>query len=84
MWMRWSAVSTAAECRNQCSLLWDGCRCEFEGAFFRLNSFAVSLEYDSHADFATAALIACSLIRQILLHQESSPQLYNINIPTAP
>lgn len=54
-----------------------------EGAFFRLNSFAVSLEYDSHADFATAALIAVPLIRQILLHQESSPQLYNINIPTA-
>lgn len=54
-----------------------------EGAFFRLNSFAVSLEYDPHADFATAAQIAVPLIRQILQHQETSPQLYNINIPTA-
>jgi 5'-nucleotidase len=54
-----------------------------EGAFFRLNSFAVSLEYDPHADFETAAKIAVPLIRQILQHQETSPQLYNINIPTA-
>ncbi len=54
-----------------------------EGAFFRLNSFAISLEYDPHADFATAAEIAVPLIQQILRHQESSPQLYNINIPTA-
>lgn len=54
-----------------------------EGAFFRLNSFAVSLEYDPHADFNTAAQIAVPLIRQILRHQETSPQLYNINIPTA-
>jgi 5'-nucleotidase len=53
-----------------------------EGAFFRLNSFAVSLEYDPHADFTTAAQIAVPLIRQILRHQETSPQLYNINIPT--
>ena len=54
-----------------------------EGAFFRLNSFAVSLEYDPHADFDTAARIAVPLIQQILRHQETSPQLYNINIPTA-
>lgn len=54
-----------------------------EGAFFRLNSFAVSLEYDPHADFDTAAKIAVPLIKQILRHQETSPQLYNINIPTA-
>lgn len=54
-----------------------------EGAFFRLNSFAVSLEYDTHADFATAAKIAVPLIQQILALKEGKPQLYNINIPTA-
>ncbi|MBX3420920.1 MAG: 5'/3'-nucleotidase SurE [Pirellulaceae bacterium] len=54
-----------------------------EGAFFRLNSFAVSLEYDPHADFATAAQMAVGLIRQILRHQQTTPQLYNINLPTA-
>lgn len=53
-----------------------------EGAFFRLNSFAVSLEYDPHADFATAAKIAIPLIRQILARKDVKPQLYNINIPT--
>lgn len=54
-----------------------------EGAFFRLNSFAVSLEYDPHADFETAAKIAIPLIRQILALKDGPPQLYNINIPTA-
>lgn len=53
-----------------------------EGAFFRLNSFAVSLEYDPHADFATAAKIAVPLIQQILNLKDAKPQLYNINIPT--
>jgi 5'-nucleotidase len=53
-----------------------------EGAFFRLNSFAVSLEWDPHADFATAARIAVPLIQQILSHKTAVPQLYNINIPT--
>lgn len=54
-----------------------------EGAFFRINSFAVSLEYDPHADFVTAAKIAVPLIQQILLRKAGQPQLYNINIPTA-
>lgn len=54
-----------------------------EGAFFRLNSFAVSLEYDPHADFATASKIAVPLISQILKLKNDEPQLYNINIPTA-
>lgn len=54
-----------------------------EGAFFRLNSFAVSLEYDPHADFATAAKIAVPIIRQILDQKTIHPQLYNINIPSA-
>lgn len=54
-----------------------------EGAFFRLNSFAISLEYDSHADFRTAAKMAVPLISQILSQKDTPPQLYNINIPTA-
>ncbi len=54
-----------------------------EGAFFRLNSFAVSLEYDPHADFASAAKLAVPLIRQILAKKDRIPQLYNINLPTA-
>lgn len=53
-----------------------------EGAFFRLNSFAVSLEYDPHADFASAAKIAVPIIERILQRKTQSPQLYNINIPT--
>lgn len=54
-----------------------------EGAFFGINSFAVSLEYDPHADFDVAAEIAVPLIHQILSKKDSPPQLYNINIPTA-
>lgn len=54
-----------------------------EGAFFRLNSFAISLEYDPHADFITAAKISAGLIKQILTRRTAQPQLYNINIPTA-
>lgn len=54
-----------------------------EGAFFRLNSFAVSLEYDPRADFEAAARMAVPLIQQILDKKDSPPQLYNINIPTA-
>lgn len=53
-----------------------------EGAFFRLNSFAISLEYDTHADFATAAKIAIPIVQQILRQKSSEPKLYNINIPT--
>ncbi len=53
-----------------------------EGAFFRLNSFAVSLEYDPHADFEAAAQIAVPLIQQILEKKDAPPQLYNVNIPT--
>ncbi len=54
-----------------------------EGAFFRLNSFAVSLEFDTHADFEAAAMIAVPIIRKILAKKDAPPQLYNINIPTA-
>ena len=53
-----------------------------EGAFFRIDSFAVSLEYDPHADFETAARLAVSLIRQTLAQKDAQPRLFNINIPT--
>ena len=54
-----------------------------EGAFFRIPSFAVSLEHDPHADFEAAATMAVSLIENILQQQGLAPELYNINIPTA-
>jgi 5'-nucleotidase len=54
-----------------------------EGAFFRIPSIAVSLEFDPHADFEAAAQLAVSLIRQILQKQGPESELYNINIPTA-
>ena len=54
-----------------------------EGAFFRIPSIAVSLEHDPHADFASAAELAVTLIRQILENQGTASELYNINIPTA-
>ena len=54
-----------------------------EGAFFGITSVAVSLEYDDAADYDSAAAIAASLIAQILEQKSSSPQLFNINIPTA-
>jgi 5'-nucleotidase len=53
-----------------------------EGAFFGLNSFAVSLQYDEHARFDVAARIARLVIQQILDKKGSEPELYNINIPT--
>lgn len=52
-----------------------------EGAFFGINSIAVSLEYDEHAQFDNAAAMAIDVIRQIL-EQGRPPQLYNLNIPT--
>ncbi len=54
-----------------------------EGAFFRIRSFAVSLEHDPHADFHSAAEIAVALIEQILAKQGDVSELYNINIPTS-
>jgi 5'-nucleotidase len=54
-----------------------------EGAFFGISSIAVSLEYDEHADFAAAARIARQVVEQILQQKEASPQLYNLNMPTA-
>ena len=54
-----------------------------EGAFFGITSFAVSLEYDPHADFAKAASIARGIIENIASRPESHGGLFNINIPTA-
>ncbi len=54
-----------------------------EGAFFGIDSIAVSLEYDEHADFAEAARIARSVIEQVLRQKDPDPQLYNLNIPTS-
>lgn len=54
-----------------------------EGAFYGITSIAVSLEYDEHAQFDKAAALAVKLIRQILSHKSSAPELFNLNIPTA-
>jgi len=54
-----------------------------EGAFFQITSIAVSLEYDPHADFDIAAEYATQLISQILNQKGDSPELINLNIPTA-
>ena len=53
-----------------------------EGAFFGITSVAVSLEWDEHAQFDKAADIALWVIEKILANQ-TQPQLYNLNIPTA-
>jgi 5'-nucleotidase len=54
-----------------------------EGAFFGLTSIAVSLQFDDHAEFDKAAVIARGVIEQILEQKSARPQLYNLNIPTA-
>lgn len=54
-----------------------------EGAFFGIDSVAVSLEYDPHADFQRAAEIAATVIEQLLKHKGPEPHLYNLNIPSA-
>ena len=53
-----------------------------EGAFFGITSVAVSLEHDERADFDRAAMIARSIIEQLLQQKDETPQLYNLNIPT--
>jgi 5'-nucleotidase len=53
-----------------------------EGAFFGITSFAVSLEYDEHANFEAAARIAGKVIQQVLENKNDQPELFNINIPT--
>lgn len=53
-----------------------------EGAFFGIPSFAVSLQYDDHANFSAAARIGADLIDQIVAQRDRAAELYNINIPT--
>ena len=53
-----------------------------EGAFFGITSFACSLEYNEHAQFAKAARISRLIIEQVLARKGEGPQLYNLNIPT--
>ena len=53
-----------------------------EGAFFGIESIAVSLEYDPHAQFKKAAKIARGVIEQLVAHRGEQPKLYNLNIPS--
>jgi 5'-nucleotidase len=54
-----------------------------EGAFFGITSVAASLEFDEHARFDEAAVLARQVIEQILEKKGPGPQLYNLNIPTS-
>lgn len=54
-----------------------------EGAFFGITSVAVSLEWDEHAEFATAAQMARRIIERLLDQKGPQSQLFNLNIPTA-
>ena len=53
-----------------------------EGAFFGIESIAVSLEYDPHAAFNKAAKIARGVIEQLIAHRGEKSKLYNLNIPS--
>ena len=44
-----------------------------EGAFFGITSVAVSLEFNEHAQFDRAAVLARQVIEQILDQQEAGP-----------
>lgn len=54
-----------------------------EGAFYRVTSIAVSLEYTKAQplDFPTAAGLARDVIEQILAHRPAKGMLFNVNIP---
>ena len=54
-----------------------------EGAFFGVRSIAVSLQYDPHADYAAAAVVARNVIGGLLKYESPPGCLYNLNIPTA-
>jgi len=54
-----------------------------EGAFFGIDSVAVSLEWDEHANYAHAAKLAWQVIEQLLAQKGPEPQLFNLNVPTA-
>ena len=57
-----------------------------EGAFFGITSFAVSLEFDEHANYERAAELATDLIRQTVDSADREPRLngtrlFNVNLP---
>lgn len=54
-----------------------------EGAFFGIDSIAVSLEYDDNPNFAPVAERTRKIINQILKYKDAEPRLYNLNFPTA-
>lgn len=54
-----------------------------EGALFGIPSFAVSLEFDEHAQFGKAAKMAREIIRLTLERKNEESILYNLNFPTA-
>ncbi|GAB6165337.1 5'/3'-nucleotidase SurE [Thermostilla marina] len=54
-----------------------------EGAFFGIDSVAVSLQFDEHAPFEKAAGLAAELIGRLFEKKEPRPRLYNLNIPLA-
>ncbi len=54
-----------------------------EGAFFGITSVAVSLQFDEHARFDRAAMLARQVIETIINRKGPGTQLYNLNIPTA-
>jgi 5'-nucleotidase len=53
-----------------------------EGAFFGVPSVAVSLQYDPHADFGAAAVVARNVIGGLLRQRTIPGTLFNVNIPT--
>lgn len=54
-----------------------------EGAFYGIDSIAVSLEYPHHDDFDRAADIAVEVIEKLLARKSPDKGLYNLNIPNA-
>lgn len=67
------------------NVLYSGtCAAAIEGAFFRRTSIAVSQEYTKPKplDFTRGAILARSVIEQILSRQPAEGSLFNINIPS--
>lgn len=67
------------------NILYSGtCAAAIEGAFFRLPSIAVSLEYTKPKplDFSRAAGLARQVIEQILAREPGPGSLFNVNIPS--
>ena len=54
-----------------------------EGAFFGINSIAISLEEATVMPYDQAAQITGQIIEQVLAQQDQPSRLYNLNIPLA-